>query len=705
MKYLNYVICLLLPCYFGLIAQPANDNCNTPIRIKDITKYCSAVAEFSNVNATPSGYGPATCWVGAGNDVWFTFRAFYTDVSITVVGRNPTTGQSGGTLVAPQVALYTGICGNVLSERQCGADRTNRGIVNINEAGLTVGQDFFIRVSGVNGQQGTFQLCINNFNSPIEPGQDCISASVLCEKVPFVNKKLSGNGRFPDEALHSCLGETNGFGQTSEQQSVWYTWTAANNGTLTFELNPLNPGDDLDFALYELPSGILNCNDKKLLRCNATAPFNFQTGRNCGTRTGLDLTSTDISENFNCDAGEDGFCKYIDMEAGKAYALIINNFTNTGIGFSIDWGGTGLFLGPEPSFAVFPDTGLRCETDFRIIDNSKFSSALGTPRYFWNFGKDAQPATASGPGPFQVRYNSFGDKFITMTMELGGCKVTEIKRLYAEPCCEDLPTLNLLLDSIRHLTCYKSNDGKISVKAELGTPFKENSGGSIVSYYQFSLDKLNYSPIKDFVGFAKGSYQIYVQDAKGCEDSLVVQITEPTPITADAGEDREIDLGDAIDLAGSASPGGNYRYEWIGDSVECKNCQNTKAIPFKDGYYRFKAVNESGCAGIDSIYIRVRRNYDVWAPNVFSPNGDGLNEYFRVWGGKSLHSIELLEIYDRWGGVMYRGTNISPDHPASGWKGNFGDSDLNPGVYVYRARVRFLDGVVKELAGDITLLR
>lgn len=72
--------------------------------------------------------------------------------------------------------------------------------------GLIVGLDYYIRVDGVNSTTGTFQLCINNFNPPALPGQDCKTAGVLCDKSPFVVQKVSGGGMDIDEANNSCLG-------------------------------------------------------------------------------------------------------------------------------------------------------------------------------------------------------------------------------------------------------------------------------------------------------------------------------------------------------------------------------------------------------------------------------------------------------------------------------------------------------------------
>lgn len=696
---MNKVYCLLIFFFsYGILgfAQPVNDNCTNPFTIPDVTNYCSKVGEFTNVGATPSGYGPATCWTSTGKDVWFRFRAFFTDVNITIIGTN-LGGTAKGTLSRPMVALYKGICGGTISELECGVDNS-KGILSIFQGGLIVGADYFIRVDGVSDAMGTFQLCINNFNPPAQPQQDCKQSTVLCDKSPFVVQKISGGGMDSDEANNSCLGDNST--QTSESSSVWYTWQASNDGTLTFTLKPLNPSDDIDFAVYELPSGIHNCNDKIVLRCNATAPP-------CAGPTGLDLTDNDISEDLNCNSGENGYCKFIDMQQGKAYAIVINNFTNTGIGFSVDWGGTGEFAGPTANFGIEPPSGLKCETDFQVIDSSSSSASSSIVRWTWNFGKDAVPQTGSGNQIHTVRYNSFGEKFVTMTIiTSNGCQVTEIRRVYVEPCCEDLPTLGIQLDSMRNLSCFKSNDGMIAVNGTQGTPFDEDINGIKVFYYQYSLDGQEFSSSNIFTNLMAGKHTVFIQDRKGCLDTIEIIITEPAEVVAYAGDDIEIELGDILDLNATVDPQDFYTYEWYrGDSIECNTCQNTKALPFNDGYYAVKATNANGCSDLDSFFVRVRKEYFIYPPNVFSPNGDNINDIFYILGGKSFSNIELMQIFDRWGNLLYEGKNLEPNNPSAGWNGRSNNQSCNPGVYVYVLKARFIDGHTESISGDITLIR
>ena len=88
-------------------------------------------------------------------------------------------------------------------------------------------------------------------------------------------------------------------------------------------------------------------------------------------------------------------------------------------------------------------------------------------------------------------------------------------------------------------------------------------------------------------------------------------------------------------------------------------------------------------------------------PNVFSPNNDGVNDGFRAYfADRCIPDDFTLEIYDRWGGLIYRSQD-----PNAAWDGRF-RGKLNPqGVYIYRCRAVFPNGKTLEEKGDVTLLR
>ena len=107
-----------------------------------------------------------------------------------------------------------------------------------------------------------------------------------------------------------------------------------------------------------------------------------------------------------------------------------------------------------------------------------------------------------------------------------------------------------------------------------------------------------------------------------------------------------------------------------------------------------KSIN--GCTASKKLAVKVL--YKLYMPSAFTPNKDGKNDLFRIPPGASL-SLSAFSIFDRWGNVVYRTTNI-----AKGWNGTCKGQNLDTGTYVY-----FIKGVVQDkevfIKGTVTLLR
>jgi gliding motility-associated-like protein len=76
-----------------------------------------------------------------------------------------------------------------------------------------------------------------------------------------------------------------------------------------------------------------------------------------------------------------------------------------------------------------------------------------------------------------------------------------------------------------------------------------------------------------------------------------------------------------------------------------------------------------------------------------------------VFSNDELAQILELEIFDRWGEKVYRGTYFTVNDPPLGWDGTFKGKEMNPAVFVYVAKVQFHNGTIRIISGDITLLR
>ncbi len=107
-----------------------------------------------------------------------------------------------------------------------------------------------------------------------------------------------------------------------------------------------------------------------------------------------------------------------------------------------------------------------------------------------------------------------------------------------------------------------------------------------------------------------------------------------------------------------------------------------------------------GCSSTGSISIA--RDCYLEIPNAFSPNGDGINDYFlpRQLLSSGVQSFEL-GIFDRWGARVFSGNNLE----GRGWDGTLNDKEQPVGVYVYRIVLRFENGEQETYEGNLSLLR
>jgi gliding motility-associated-like protein len=180
--------------------------------------------------------------------------------------------------------------------------------------------------TSTNGITGSWSPAINNtqtttytFTPSLIPDGDCDGAIYLCDanKKYFVST-LNGPGQNAEEPeTGTCMD----ISTQDEQFSAWFTFDAATDGNLTFDIIPNDPTDDIDFILYELT--INNpCGPRTVIRCNATSCVPT------GGATGLNMTDTDLTENSNCNIGENAYCQLVSAVTGKKYSLLINNSTS-----------------------------------------------------------------------------------------------------------------------------------------------------------------------------------------------------------------------------------------------------------------------------------------------------------------------------------------------------------------------------------------
>ncbi len=175
----------------------------------------------------------------------------------------------------------------------------------------------------------------------------------------------------------------------------------------------------------------------------------------------------------------------------------------------------------------------------------------------------------------------------------------------------------------------------------------------------------------------------------------------------DAGADIEISLGDTLTLMANVSGLGPFDHRWapIDEStyLDCADCAVSRAVPFFSTRFEHRVIDAAGCEMLDTLLVLVDRNAYVWIPNAFTPNFDKVNDFFYVQGKVPYH-IESFGIYNRWGQRLWENRDIKVNSAPDGWDGWSLGRLMNPGVYVYKVVLSFVDGSQELLSGDVLLL-
>jgi gliding motility-associated-like protein len=118
----------------------------------------------------------------------------------------------------------------------------------------------------------------------------------------------------------------------------------------------------------------------------------------------------------------------------------------------------------------------------------------------------------------------------------------------------------------------------------------------------------------------------------------------------------------------------------------------------------FVLSNALGCDSVVRVNLRYVF-YRIFVPNAFSPEGDGVNDFFSIFTNQDTKIILQLNIYDRWGELIFSKENFAPNQESLGWDGTYRSKKAQPGVYTYWAKVEFIDGEKRFISGDVVLVR
>ena len=193
-----------------------------------------------------------------------------------------------------------------------------------------------------------------------------------------------------------------------------------------------------------------------------------------------------------------------------------------------------------------------------------------------------------------------------------------------------------------------------------------------------------------------GTYTMYLESAlTGCGAPLSKVITVYPYPDINLGPDTSVcPGGGVVTLYDHSNVGvGGVTWLWNTGSV-------TPAIQVTEPGLYYATATENGCIASDSIWVANDCYIDL--PNVFTPNGDGINDYFfpRQLLTRGLTKFSM-NIYNRWGQLIFKTDALD----GTGWDGMFNDAPQPQGVYVYVIDAQFKDGEKFHKQGNVTLLK
>jgi gliding motility-associated-like protein len=241
-------------------------------------------------------------------------------------------------------------------------------------------------------------------------------------------------------------------------------------------------------------------------------------------------------------------------------------------------------------------------------------------------------------------------------------------------------------------SCYGYTDGQI----------KATGGGGASATYTFALSNGTSNSTGMFTNLATGFYNVTVSDINNCSVSDTATINQPDSVTISVAPDPvTVNLGASLQLNTTTNASGTVSYDWQpAFGLSCYDCPNPVFNGNYSATYTATVINDLGCSGKATVTVTVIPSYDIFIPNVFTPNGDGANDEWKIFG--NLTGIKQLQVmvFNRIGEKVFESNDIN-----FGWDGTYKGTSV-PGVYTYVAKFVWLNNHSdNSYHGSITLLK
>ncbi len=230
-----------------------------------------------------------------------------------------------------------------------------------------------------------------------------------------------------------------------------------------------------------------------------------------------------------------------------------------------------------------------------------------------------------------------------------------------------------------------------------------------LSYSVDGSDYISLPQDKLIRGLLPGSYSLNIRNESNCSWQSEITIDQGHEVFVDLGSDIEISPGDHVSIQIITNIDPDTIIWDKPERIECTQCLLTSAfLDPSPGLTTLQVtvIDDQGCSATDYLRIRVIFDRNVYIPNAITPNHDGSNDYFGIYGNPDeVKQVKRILIFDRWGNGVIQRTNLPILQSRTIWDGTLNGRAVDPAVFVYFAEIEFVDGITRLYKGDFTIIR
>ncbi|TCJ19199.1 PKD domain-containing protein [Flaviaesturariibacter flavus] len=384
-------------------------------------------------------------------------------------------------------------------------------------------------------------------------------------------------------------------------------------------------------------------------RANVRLRFRFAAGNQCNNYDGFAIDDIWIGQmpaaanaafTFSCSTSRTASFQPISATCGNSYTW---DFGDPATGAS----NTSTIINPTHTFSnsgtynvtltVRASDGSTASTT-QVLRNIEVAPELIRP-VTCKGGRDAEMTVRVSPaGTYQYSWSTTPvQTTATATGLSAGSYTVDIT---APDACANRTSVTIVdpppvthTQTIRDARCNGANGGA-SITASGGTyPYSFNWTPAV------STDSASNS-------LAAGAYTVAIRDDRGCTDTARFRIATVNDFTVSIGADTVLCVGETLRLY----PGSYSSYTWQNGSTD------TSFLVSESGNYSVRVTDAFGCSGSAAMNVTMDCS-DVFFPDAFSPNGDGRNDAFGPLGNRGALTGYRLQVYGRWGQLVFSSTN------------------------------------------------